>query len=82
MSLISHFSKNDTWFIDNGYSYHMTSDKTKFEHLEYYDGGSVRFGNNEPCYVKGKWCIALTNEIKCDNAYWVLGIRHNLLSVA
>ena len=50
MALISHVRKNDTWTIDSGCSHHMTSDKTKFEHLEHYDGGSVRFGNNEPCY--------------------------------
>ena len=57
MALISHIRKNDTWIIDSGYSHHMTGDKSKFEHLEFYDGGSVRFGNDEPCYVKGKGCI-------------------------
>lgn len=60
----------------------MTSDKTKSEHLEHYDGGSVRFGNNEPCYVKGKEIMPLTDGIKCENTYWVEGLRHNLLSVA
>ena len=48
MVFISHVSKNDTWIIDSGCSHHTTSDKTKFEHLEHYDGGSVKFGNNEP----------------------------------
>ena len=69
MELISHVSKNDTWIIDGGCSHHMTRDKTTFEHFEYYDGGSVRFGNNEPCWIKGKGRISLTNEIVCDNAY-------------
>ena len=59
MALISHVSKNDTWIIDSGCSHHLTSDKTKFEHLEHYDGGSVRLENNKPCYVKGKGCISL-----------------------
>ena len=63
MELISHVRKNDTWIIDSGCSHHMTGDKTKFEHLEHYDGGSVRFGNNEPCYVKGKGIIALIEGI-------------------
>ena len=54
MTFISHVSKNDTWIIDIGCSDHMTSDKTKFEHMEHYDGGSVRFGNNESCFIKGK----------------------------
>ena len=54
MTLISHVSKNDTWIIDSGCSHHMIGDKTKSEHVECYDGGSVRFGNNEPCLIKGK----------------------------
>lgn len=81
MALIYHVSKNDPWIIDSGCSHHMSGDKSKFEHLEHYDGGIVRFRNDEPCYVKGKGCIALTNELKCDNAYWVEGLKHNLLSV-
>jgi hypothetical protein len=60
----------------------MTSDKTKFEHMEHYDGGSVRFGNNEPCCIKAKACISLTNEIRCDNVYWVEGLKNNILSMA
>lgn len=82
MALISHVSKNNTWFIDTIFSHHMTGDKTNFEHLEHYDSGSVRFGNSEPYYVKGKWFITITQGIKCGNAYWVEGLRHNLLSVA
>ena len=54
MALISHVRKNDTWIIDNGFSHHMNGDKIKFEQFEDYDGGSVRFGNNEPCCIKEK----------------------------
>ena len=63
MALISHVSKNDTWIIDSSSTHHITSDKSKFEHLEHNDGGNVKFGNDEPCYVKGEGCIALTNGI-------------------
>ena len=49
--------------------------------MEYYDGGSVRFGSNEPCSIKLRGCMSLTNEIICDNAYWVEGLKNNLLSV-
>ena len=54
MALISHVSKNDTWIIDSDCSHHMIGDRTKFEDMEPYDGCSVRFGNNEPCCIKGK----------------------------
>ena len=82
MALISHVSKNDTRIIDSGFTHHMTRDKTKFEHMELYDGGSIRFGNNKPCCIKGKISISLTNELVYDNSYWIEGPKHNLLSVA
>ena len=82
MTLISHVRKNDTWIIDSGCSHHMTGDKETFENFEDYDGGSVRFGNNEPCCIKGRGKISLTKELICDNAYCVEGLKNNLLSVA
>ena len=82
MALISQMRKNDTWIIDSGCSHHMTGDKTKFEYFEDYDGSSVRFGKNEPYCIKGRESISLTKELICDNAYWVEGLKHNLLSVA
>ena len=66
MALISHVRKSDTWIIDRRCSHHMTGDKTKFEHFEDYDGGIVRFGNNEPCCIKGRGRISLTKELICD----------------
>ena len=63
--------KNDTSIINNEFSHHMIGDKTKFEHFERYDGGSVRFGNNEPCCIKVKYHSSLINEFICDNAYWI-----------
>ena len=74
-------SKNYTWIIDSGCSHHMIGDKAKIENFEDYDGGSVRFGNNEPCYIKGRGRIFLTKELICNNSYWVEGLKHNLLSV-
>ena len=54
ISLILYVSKGDRWKIDRGFSHHMTSDKSKFETLEYYEGSCVKFGNDAPCLVKGK----------------------------
>ena len=58
-----------TQIIDSGCSHHMTRDESKFENIEQYDGGSVIFGNNDPCLIKIKGRIVLPNEIKCENAY-------------
>ena len=43
-------STKDKWFLDSGYSSHMTGDKNKFTSLTLKDGGNVKFGDNS----KGK----------------------------
>ena len=60
----------------------MTGDKSKFITLTYYDGNSVRFGNDAPCLINGKGSIKLIDNISCDNAYYVEGLNYNLLSVS
>ena len=60
----------------------MTSDKSKFNIFESYDGNKVKFGNDAPCPIKGNGSIILTNKITCDNTYFVEGLNYNLLSVA
>ena len=60
----------------------MTGDKSKFITMNYYDGNSVRFGNDALCLIKWKGSIKLTDNISCDNAYYVEGLNYNLLSVA
>ena len=81
-ALISNVSKNDIWIIDSGCTHHMTGDKEKFNTFEYYNGGTVRMGNDTPCLVEGKGTIILNNLIKCENAYWVKGMNYNILSVS
>ncbi|WP_425279426.1 hypothetical protein [Enterobacter hormaechei] len=56
-TLVTCINKNDRWIIDSGRSHHMTGDKSKFITLTYYDGNSVRFGNDAPCLIKGKGSI-------------------------
>ena len=60
----------------------MTRDKSKLITLNYYDGNSVRFGNDAPCLIKGKGFIKLTDKISSENAYYVEELNYNLLSVS
>ena len=50
--------------------------------MNYYDGNSVRFGNDAPYLIKGKGSIKLKENILCDNAYYVDGIKYNFFSVS
>ena len=60
----------------------MTRDKSKFITLNYYDGNSVKFGNDAPCMIKGKGSIKLIDKISCENTYYVEGLNYNLLSMS
>ena len=81
IALVTCVNKNDRWIINSGCSHHMNGDKSNFITLNYYDVNSVRFGNDAPCWIKGKGSIKLTDKILCDNAYYVEGLNYNLLSV-
>ena len=80
-ALISHISKNDTWIIDSGSSCRMTDDINKFEKIEECDGETIKIGNDIPCRVKGRGSLMLNDKIRCENAYWVQGLKYNVLSV-
>ena len=81
-TLVSYVNKSDTWIIDIRCSHHMARDKSKFITLNYYDGNSVRFGNDASCLIKGKGSIKLIENILFDNTYYVEGLNYNLLSVS
>lgn len=49
-----HVERKNLCVVDSGCSNHMTSDKKKFIKLEYWNGGSVRFGDNSSIKIKGK----------------------------
>jgi hypothetical protein len=53
-TLVSCVNKSEKWISDSGCSHHITGDKGNFITLNYYDGNSVRFGNDSPCLIKGK----------------------------
>ena len=76
IALISHVSNNDRLKFDSGFSHHMTGDTSKFKKLEHYNRSRVKFGNDAPCYMKGKGSIKPNEMIKCDNAYWVDGSKY------
>lgn len=48
------------WYIDSGFSKHMTSDKYKFMYSdEIKKEKNITFGNNTPTSIKGKGIVFL-----------------------
>ena len=75
--------KSTPWILDSGCSSHMTGDKAKFIKLQQYEGGSVKFGNNDGAKICGKGTVQLKEgKIHSEEVLYVSGLRHNLLSVS
>ncbi|XP_021747562.1 uncharacterized protein LOC110713418 [Chenopodium quinoa] len=73
---------NNSWYLDNGCSKHMTGDKSKLLSLEDYPGGTVTFGDNKKGKIIGKGKIGRSKSHSIDNVFLVEGLMHNLLSIS
>jgi hypothetical protein len=75
--------QNNPCYIDNGFSKHMTGEKSKFFSLSERNSGNVTFGNDAPGKIKGKGMVTLSNgKGKSQDVLFVYGLKHNLLSVS
>jgi hypothetical protein len=52
-------NKESYWYIDSGFSRHMTSDKNNFLKLKRERGRSVSFGDNKSAKIIGKGKVNL-----------------------
>ena len=80
----SAFKVMDTclWYLDNGYSRHMTGDRSLFKVFESKQGGNVTFGDGSKSQIKGKGIISLPRLPDIANVLYVEGLRVNLLSIS
>jgi hypothetical protein len=75
--------KTNPWYIDSGFSKHMTGYKENFLSLSESESGNVTFGNDAPGKIKGKGMVSLSNgKGKSQDVLLVDGLKHNLLSVS
>ena len=75
-------NKEDEWYIDIGFSTHMTRDQNKFISLKKGKSGSVAFGNDSSIKILGKGVVNIGNEkVKATNVFMVEDLKHNILSV-
>jgi hypothetical protein len=71
------------WYIDSGFSKHMTGDKGKFLSLSERKSGNITFRNDALGKIKGKGMVSLSNgKGKSQDVLLVYGLKHNLLSVS
>jgi hypothetical protein len=75
--------KKCCWYVDNGCSKHMASDRDRFITLRKKRDGSVSFGNDDSTKIIGKGIVRIRNKnTKAENVLLVEYMKHNLLSVS
>ena len=70
------------WYLDSGYSRHMTGDRSLFKVFESKKGSNVTFGDGSKSQIKGKGIISLPGLPDIVNVLYVKGLRVNLLSIS
>ena len=82
LALTTQYLKSQ-WYLDSGYSKHMTGDKNKFLTLDERKSGNVTFGNDKSGKIKGKGSVSIDNgRGKAQEVLFVDGLKENLLSVS
>jgi hypothetical protein len=80
---LSSQNKKNPWYIDSGFSKHMSGDRSNFLTLSDSKSRNVTFGNDAPGKVKGKGIVSLSKgKRKAQDVPLVKNLKHNLLSVS
>ena len=82
--MTSAFKVMDTglWYLNSGWSRHMTEDRSLLKVFESKKGGNVTFSDGRKSYIKGKGTISLLGLPDIANVLYVEGLRMNLLSIS
>ena len=70
------------WYLDSGYSRHMTGDKTKFCLLTKGEGGQVTFGENSKGKIIGSSKVGKNLSSCIDDVMLIERLVYNLLSIS
>jgi hypothetical protein len=74
--------KTRGWYVDSGYSKHMTCDRDKFLTLRKERDGPVSFENDDSTKIIGKGTTRIGKKnTKAENVLLVEDMKHNILSV-
>src|ERR1044072_7555554 len=74
--------RQQSWYLDNGCSRHMTGERHMFQELELKPGGVVRYGGNQKGKIIGSGTIGNGKCPSIKNVILVEGLMHNLLSIS
>ena len=76
------FKSSSEWYLDSGYSRHMTGDRTNFNSLKNYNSKTITFGDGSLARVKGNGSIVILGCPILDGVLYFEGLKANLLSIS
>jgi len=74
--------KQHLWYLDSGYSNHMTGDASKFINISLKQDEHVTYGDNNKGKILGKGTIGNENSFLIHDVLYVEGLKHNLFSIS
>jgi len=75
-------NNKDVWYVDSGFSTHMSGDRRKFVSLKEKKDGTVSFGNDGSSNVIRSGTVTLGRKgVIAKNVLLAENMNHNLLSV-
>lgn len=76
---------DNTWYLDNGASNHMTGDQRYFSKLDTTITGKVRFGDDSRIDIRGKGTVSFTDmngdSRKMTDVYFIPDLKSNIISL-
>ena len=75
-------SRDSLWYLNSGYSGHMTGDKSRLIGFVSKEGGYVTFGDNNKGRIMGEGNIGNQHKTQIKNVLYVDGLKHSLLSIS
>ena len=75
-------ANKNMWYLDSGYSHHMTGDKAMFSSISPKDGGYVTFGDTANGKIVGEGKVGKSPNPTIENVLLVNGLKHNLSSIS
>ena len=73
--------RRNLWYLNNGYSRHMTGDSTMLTEFVERADPSITFGDDSKCYTMG-YSLILKENVIIEAVALVEGLKHNLLSIS
>lgn len=75
----------NTWYLDNGASNHMTRNRNYFQNIDETITGKVRFGDDSCIDIKGKGSVLFISgngeNIILAYVYYIPDLRSNIISL-